>query len=88
MRGRALGRARGGQNRIALAKGRFVSPPPSPVASFAVPTHWSPELPVLEGLQAQRAAVWATCGLQAQQVWRDQLVPDRGLPDFDPVLPF
>ena len=67
-----------------------MSPPPKPSASFAVPTHWSPEqaLAVLEGLQAVRAAVWAVYGQQAQQAWRDQLVPDRGPPDFDPDLPF
>lgn len=67
-----------------------MSPPLRPSASFAVPTHWSPEqaLAVLEGLQAVREAVWAVYGLQAQQAWRDQLVPDRGPPDFDPDLPF
>lgn len=58
--------------------------------SLAVPTHWSPEqaLAVLEALQALREAVWAVYGQQAQQAWRDQLVPDRGPPDFDPELPF
>ena len=61
-----------------------------PSASFAVPTHWSPEqaLAVLEALQAVRAAIWAAYGPQAQQAWRDQLMPDHGLPDFDPDLPF
>lgn len=64
--------------------------PLKPSASFAVPTHWSPEqaLAVLEGLQAVREAVWAVYGQQAQQAWRDQLVPDSGPPDFDPDLPF
>lgn len=59
-------------------------------ASLAVPTHWSPEqaLAVLEALQVLREAVWAVYGQQAQQAWRDQLVPDRGSPDFDPELPF
>ena len=67
-----------------------MNPPLRPSASFTVPTHWSPEqaLAVLEGLQAVRAAVWAAYGPQAQQAWRDQLVPDRGPPDFDPDLPF
>ena len=59
-------------------------------ASLAVPTHWSPEqaLAVLEALQVLRAAMWAVYGQQAQQAWRDQLMPDRGPPDFDPELPF
>ena len=59
-------------------------------ASFAVPTHGSPEqaLAVLEALQAVREAVWVVYGQQAQQAWRDQLVPDHGPPDFDPDLPF
>ena len=59
-------------------------------ASLAVPTHRSPEqaLAVLEGLQAVREAVWAVYGQQAQQAWRDQLVPDCGPPDFDPDLSF
>jgi len=67
-----------------------VNPPLKPGASFAVPTHWSPEqaLAVLEGLQAVREAVWAVYGQQAQQAWREQLVPDRGPPDFDADLPF
>ena len=67
-----------------------MNPPLKPSASFDVPTHWSPEqaLAVLEGLQAVREAVWAVYGRQALQAWRDQLVPDRGPPDFDPDLPF
>ena len=67
-----------------------MSSPLRPPASFAVPTHWSPEqaLAVLEGLQAVREAVWAIYGPQAQQAWRDQLVPERGPPDFDADLPF
>ncbi len=62
----------------------------TPATSFVVPTHWSPEqaLAVLEALQAVREAVWAVYGPQAQQAWRDQLVPDHGPPDFDPDLPF
>ena len=67
-----------------------MNPPLKPGASFAVPTHWSPEqaLAVLEGLQAVREAVWAVYGQQAQQAWRDQLVPERGQPGFDADLPF
>ena len=58
--------------------------------SFAVPTHWSPEqaLAVLEALQAVREAVWLAYGPQAQQAWRDQLMPDHGPPDITPDLPF
>ena len=67
-----------------------MNPPLKPGASFAVPTHWSPEqaLAVLEGLPAVREAVWAVYGQQAQQAWREQLVPDRAPPDFDADLPF
>ena len=67
-----------------------MSATPKPAAPFTVPTHWSPEqaLAVLEGLQAVREAVWAVYGQQAQQAWRDQLVPDHGPPAFDPDLPF
>ena len=58
--------------------------------SFCVPTHWSPQqaLAVLECLHAVREAVWSVYGPQAQQAWRDQLVPDQVPPDFDPDLPF
>ena len=59
--------------------------------SISVPTHWSPEqaLAALECLHAMREAIWLIYGTQAQQAWRDQLVPDRGAkPDFDPDLPF
>ena len=67
-----------------------MSATPKPAAPFTVPTHWSAEqaLAVLEGLQVVREAVWAAYGQQAQQAWRDQLVPDQGPPDFDPDLPF
>ena len=56
----------------------------------SVPTHWSPEqaLAILECLHALREAVWALYGSQAQQAWRDQLVPDQAPPEFDPDLPF
>ena len=59
-------------------------------APIAVPTHWSPEqaLAVLECLQAMREAVWALYGPQAQQAWRDQLMPDQAPPEFNPDLPF
>ena len=61
-----------------------------PTVPIAVPAHWSPEqaLAVLECLQALREAVWARYGSQAQQAWRDQLVPDQAAPEFDPDLPF
>ena len=57
------------------------------VEPIAVPAHWSPEqaLAVLECLQAVREAVWARYGPQAQQAWRDQLVPNQAWPVFDPV---
>ena len=60
-----------------------MNPPLRPSVSFAVPTHWSPEQAL-----AVREAVWAVYGQQAQQAWRDQLVPDHGPPDLDPDLPF
>lgn len=58
--------------------------------SISVPTHWSAQqaLAVLECLHAVREVVWSVYGPQAQQAWRDQLVPDRTPPDFDPDLPF
>jgi len=58
--------------------------------SVCVPTYWSPQqaLAVLECLHAMREAIWSVYGPQAQQAWRDQLVPDRAPPDFDPDLPF
>ena len=58
--------------------------------SLPLPTHWSPDqaLAVLECLHAVRQAIWSLYGPQAQQAWRDQLVPDRSPPDFDPDLPF
>ena len=59
-------------------------------APIAVPTHWSPEqaLAVLECLHAMREAVWTAYGPQAQQAWRDQLVPDQAPPELNPDLPF
>ena len=58
--------------------------------SVCVPTHWSPDqaLAVLECLHAMREAIWSVYGPQAQQAWRDQLVPNCASPDFDPDLPF
>ena len=65
------------------------SDPGTPV-SAGVPTHWSPQqaLAVLECLQALREAIWSTYGPQVQQAWREQLVPDRPPPNFDPDSPF
>ena len=59
-------------------------------ASVSVPAHWSPQqaLAVLECLHAMREAIWSAYGTQAQRAWRDQLVPERAPPDFDPDLPF
>ena len=67
-----------------------MNPSPKPPPSFVVPAHWTGEqaLAVLEVLQVLREAVLAVHGQQAQQAWRDQLVPDHGPPDFDPDLPF
>ena len=58
--------------------------------SVSVPTHWSLQqaLAVLECLHAMREAIWSAYGPQAQRAWRDQLVPERAPPDFDPDLPF
>jgi len=58
--------------------------------SVTVPTHWSPQqaLAVLECLHVMREAIWSAYGPQAQRAWRDQLVPERAPPDFDPDLPF
>lgn len=62
----------------------------SAAVSISVPAHWSPQqaLAVLECLHAVREAIWSAYGPQVQQAWRDQLVPDRTPPDFDPDLPF
>ena len=67
-----------------------MNPSAKPPASFVVPIQWTGEqaLAVLEALQVMREAVWAVHGQQAQQAWRDQLVPDHGPPDFDLDLPF
>lgn len=62
----------------------------SPASAPVVPLHWTPEqaLAVFECLHAMREALWAVYGPQVQQAWRDQLMPDRSMPDFDPELPF
>jgi len=62
------------------------APAPAPV----VPLHWTPEqaLAVFECLHAMRQALWAAYGPQVQQAWRDQLVPEGPMPDFDVELPF
>jgi len=62
---------------------------PAPV--LLMPRHWTPEqaLAVFECLHAMRFALWATYGPQVQQAWRDQLVPQGLMPEFDPDdLPF
>jgi len=66
------------------------SNPSNAPVSISVPTHWSPQqaLAVLECLHAMREAIWSAYGTQAQQAWRDQLVPERAPLAFDPDLPF
>ena len=61
-----------------------------PAATTIVPLHWTPEqaLAVFECLQAMREALWLAYGSQVQQAWRDQLVPDGPMPEFDPHAPF
>ncbi|MDZ4175381.1 MAG: hypothetical protein U1D36_13005 [Hydrogenophaga sp.] len=63
--------------------------PPSTAASL-IPQHWTPEqaLAVFECLQLLRQALWDAYGLQVQQAWREQLVPDGPPPEFDPDEPF
>ena len=55
-----------------------------------VPMHWTPEqaLAVFECLHTVREALWAAYGPQLQRAWRDQLVPDGPMPDFDLDAPF
>ena len=55
-----------------------------------MPLHWTPEqaLAVFECLQALREALWIAYGHQVQQAWRDQLVPDGPMPEFDGDAPF
>ena len=63
---------------------------PAPAPALAVPLHWTPEqaLAVFECLHALRQALWVAYGPQVQQAWRDQLVPEGPMPDFDPHEPF
>jgi hypothetical protein len=60
--------------------------PPAPL----LPGHWSPEqaLAVFECLHALREQLWAMYEPAVQQAWRDQLLPEHDLPDFDPDAPF
>jgi hypothetical protein len=69
---------------MSAAATRSASPAP------AVPLHWTPEqaLAVFECLHAMREALWAAYGPAVQQAWRDQLVPDGLMPQFDPHEPF
>ena len=66
------------------------SPSASPPAPRVVPLHWTPEqaLAVFECLQAMREALWIAYAPQVQQAWRDQLVPDGPMPEFDQDVPF
>ena len=66
------------------------SPAASPPAPRVVPLHWTPEqaLAVFECLQAMREALWIAYAPQVQQAWRDQLVPDGPMPEFDQDVPF
>jgi hypothetical protein len=59
-------------------------------APSPLPTHWTPEqaLAVFECLHALREQLWVMYGSAVQQAWRDQLLPDDELPDFDPDAPF
>ena len=65
------------------------SAPPA-AATPLVPRPWTPEqaLAVFECLQALRHALWDVYGTQVQQAWREQLMPDEPLPEFDPDEPF
>jgi len=66
------------------------SPAASSPAPRVVPLHWTPEqaLAVFECLQAMREALWIAYAPQVQQAWRDQLVPDGPMPEFDQDVPF
>ena len=65
-------------------------PPLTSTAASLIPRHWTPEqaLAVFECLQLLRQALWDSYGLQVQQAWREQLVPDGQPPEFDPDEPF
>ncbi len=62
--------------------------PPAPAPTL--PLHWTPQqaLAAFECLHAMREALWAAYGPEVQQAWRDQLVPDGPMPEFDPHQPF
>jgi hypothetical protein len=62
----------------------------STTPAVVMPAHWSPEqaLAVFECLHAMRQALWVVYGPQAQQAWREQLMPDNQPPEFDPDEPF
>ena len=64
--------------------------PPASTAAALIPRHWTPEqaLAVFECLQLLRQALWDAYGPQAQQAWREQLMPDGPAPEFDPDDPF
>jgi hypothetical protein len=66
------------------------SAPPTSTAAALIPQHWTPEqaLAVFECLHLLRQAMWESYGPQVQQAWRDQLLPDRPPPEFDPDEPF
>jgi hypothetical protein len=55
-----------------------------------LPSHWTPEqaLAVFECLQTLREHLWSMYASDVQQAWRDQLAPQRPLPEFDPNDPF
>ena len=55
-----------------------------------MPEHWSPEqaLAVFECQHAMREALWALYGPDVQPAWREQLMPEEDLPEFDPDAPF
>jgi hypothetical protein len=63
---------------------------PARASELAVPLHWTPQqaLAVFECMHALRQALWAAYGPQVQQAWREQLLPDGPMPDFDPDVPF
>ena len=61
-----------------------------PIAAFALPSHWSSKqaLAVFQCLELLREQLWLVYGPEIQRAWRNQLVPDRVPPNFDPDAPF
>jgi len=59
-------------------------------ATFALPSHWSPEqaLAVFECIELLRDQLWLAYGPAIQRAWRDQIVHESRPGDFDPDLPF